>query len=1774
MSLTDVNTIDLKHKYYWLFKENIICDFIMSDFAEFVPPPECPVFEPSWEDFSDPLGFINKIRPIAERTGICKIRPPEDWTPPFACDVRNFRFTPRVQRLNELEALTRVKLNFLDQIAKFWELQGSRLRFPHVERKILDLYQLSKIVSSEGGFDTVCKEKRWSKVGSRMGFPPGKGMGSLLRSHFERILYPYELFQSGATLTGIHHLYEEGDDEEVQDEGMGEEEEEDEEDRERDSLSDGTQNKDCLLPERRSRRLKSERENKEPKTMQIFGSGPKMVGLEIVPAEDDGFNKKQRHLKAQAFAIKMRPHKETLEVNFIPQIDLYMCLMCGRGDEEDRLLLCDGCDDSYHTFCLIPPLQDVPKGDWRCPKCVAEECSKPREAFGFEQAVREYTLQSFGEMADHFKSDYFNMPVHMVPTELVEKEFWRLVSSIEEDVIVEYGADISSKEVGSGFPVRDGKRRLLRDEEEYANSGWNLNNMPVLEQSVLTHINVDISGMKVPWLYVGMCFSSFCWHIEDHWSYSINFLHWGEPKTWYGVPAHAAEQLESVMKKLAPELFDSQPDLLHQLVTIMNPNVLMEHGVPVFRTNQCAGEFVVTFPRAYHSGFNQGYNFAEAVNFCTADWLPMGRQCVAHYRRLHRYCVFSHEELLCKMAADPESLDVELAAAVFREMGEMMEEETRLRQALQEMGVLSSEQEVFELVPDDERQCQKCKTTCFLSALTCPCSPEHLVCLHHAKELCDCPLGIKCLRYRYHLEEFPSMLYGVKSRAQSYDTWAKRVTDALAADHKNKKDLIELKVLLEDAEDRKYPENSLFRRLRELVKEAETCSSVAQVLLSRKQRHSTRQHPECSRTRNKLTVEELKVFVEQLFKLPCVIGQARQVKELLENVEDFHERAQVALADELPDSSKLQALLDLGGGLDVELPELPRLKQELQQARWLDEVLVTLAEPHRVTLELMKRLIDSGVGLAPHHAVEKAMAELQEILTVSERWEDKACACLQARPRHSMLTLETIMIEARNIPAYLPNVLALRDALHKAKEWSAKVDAIQVVSRRTCGSNYAYLEQLESLLARGRSIPVRLDPLPQVESQVASARAWRERTARTFLKKNSTYTLLQVLSPRVDIGIYGNSKRKRRRVKELLEKERGLDLEGLSDLDESYEDACDPAIVVAAFKSKEQKEVEAIHSLRAANLAKMAMSDRIEEVKFCLCRKTASGFMLQCELCKDWFHGACVPLPKAGSQKKLMGSAGCQGNSKEAKFLCPLCQRSRRPRLETILSLLVSLQKLPVRLPEGEALQCLTERAMGWQDRARQALATNELSSALAKLSVLSQRMVEQAAREKTEKIINAELQKAAANPDLQGHIQTFQQAGFSRAASPRQSVDYDDEETDSDEDIRETYGYDMKDPGEVKPYLFCDEEIPVKSEEVVSHMWPTTPSFCAEHAYSSASKSCPQNQSTPRKQPRKTPLVPRSLEPPVLELSPPAKAQLEELMMVGDLLEVSLDETQHIWRILEATHPPSEERFLQVMEHEDSQFEKPMKIKMKDSEKKRKRKLEKAEHQLLMAAVSGVGDMMRSPKSSKDPKLSLLDPLGKPKKKKLKLNPDKNRELKQLSKRLAKEDKERKRKDKAVVKSEAVREGLEKRKEKKILDIPSKYDWSGAEDSNDENAVCASKNCARPCKDKVDWVQCDGGCDEWFHQVCVGVTCEMAENEDYICIDCTRKSSILSRGVVGSLGRSMSIGGGGVTAVVKLERVCEELEAPVYSGLSQIIMPPSTSLPQQQQQPDTLESS
>jgi len=73
-----------------------------------------------------------------------------------------------------------------------------------------------------------------------------------------------------------------------------------------------------------------------------------------------------------------------------------------------------------------------------------------------------------------------------------------------------YGADLETGVFGSGFPKTSNEVSSATN-DRYTKSGWNLNNFPRLPGSILSFESGDISGVLVPWLYIGMCFSSFCW---------------------------------------------------------------------------------------------------------------------------------------------------------------------------------------------------------------------------------------------------------------------------------------------------------------------------------------------------------------------------------------------------------------------------------------------------------------------------------------------------------------------------------------------------------------------------------------------------------------------------------------------------------------------------------------------------------------------------------------------------------------------------------------------------------------------------------------------------------------------------------------------------------------------------------------------------------------------------------------------------------------------------------------------------------------------------------------------------------------------------------------------------------------------------------------------------------------------------------------------------------------------------------------------------------------
>jgi len=63
------------------------------------------------------------------------------------------------------------------------------------------------------------------------------------------------------------------------------------------------------------------------------------------------------------------------------RVDTMPCEICGSNDEDedDMFLICDNCNNGYHTFCLKPPLTKIPEGAWFCERCKEKANEKRTE---------------------------------------------------------------------------------------------------------------------------------------------------------------------------------------------------------------------------------------------------------------------------------------------------------------------------------------------------------------------------------------------------------------------------------------------------------------------------------------------------------------------------------------------------------------------------------------------------------------------------------------------------------------------------------------------------------------------------------------------------------------------------------------------------------------------------------------------------------------------------------------------------------------------------------------------------------------------------------------------------------------------------------------------------------------------------------------------------------------------------------------------------------------------------------------------------------------------------------------------------------------------------------------------------------------------------------------------------------------------------------------------------------------------------------------------------
>jgi histone demethylase JARID1 len=967
------------------------------------------------------------------------------------------------------------------------------------------------------------------------------------------------------------------------------------------------------------------------------------------------------------------------------------CEQCGKGNEEGSFILtCESCDHGYHGTCLDPPIKVKPETDWNCPRCLVGDGQ-----FGFEEGGL-YSLKQFQEKAAEFKQNYFEnkMPFdpvlncHRPVTEDdVEREFWRLVADLEETVEVEYGADIHCTTHGSGFPTIE-----KHPNNPYSTDPWNLNVLPLHPESLFRHIKSDISGMTVPWVYVGMIFSTFCWHNEDHYSYSANYQHFGATKTWYGIPGDDAEKFENAMREAVPELFETQPDLLFQLVTLLTPEQLKKAGVRVYALDQRAGQFVITFPQAYHAGFNHGFNFNEAVNFAPCDWEPYGLAGVERLQQFRRQPCFSHDELLWTAAEGVTTggLTIQTAKWLAPAMDRIHQRELAQRKIfIDKHNFIAQKREdeqhrcvfngdsgdecpmTFQIddadVPEEEYGCYYCKAFTYLSRFICLKTGKVLCLLHAGNHPCcdlqepDRYLGKEhALYFRKSDEVMASTYKKVADKAHVPEAWEEKYEKLLEDDATPSLKL--LRTLLSEGEKIPYNLPSL-PMLKAFVDRCNHWVEEATNYTVRKQQNR-RKSEKASQTgarksvgnashdqkeREMRNVENIHRLLAEAKQIGFDCPEIQQLQERADAIKDFQENARQVLEHRQSHSiGPVEKLLEEGQSFNVDIPEVEKLAHLLEQLQWNEKA--SSSRGTLMTLKDVRDLIDEGrrLHVPPYN---DHLAFYVEQLASGHMWDKKVQELINADSIHyPQLQALADQVQANAWPVSPETMAAVDQILHKQREAHRQVMELNERSQDPDYRKRPKYSEVAEVMKKIEELQAKPTGTHDLEKEQKRHEDWMRKGKKLFGKTNAP---LHILKSHMDYVL-----------------DRNLDC-----FDIVHDKPRVPAEPASREPSPEREKVSRWED------------PKFREV-FCICRRTEAGMMIECELCHEWYHGKCLKIAR-GKVKE------------DDKYTCPICdwrvkipRDAARPKLEDLIAWQEEIPNLPFQPEEEEVLKKIIDNAL------------------------------------------------------------------------------------------------------------------------------------------------------------------------------------------------------------------------------------------------------------------------------------------------------------------------------------------------------------------------------------------------------------------------------------------------------------------------------------------------
>ncbi|XP_016379306.1 lysine-specific demethylase 4B isoform X1 [Sinocyclocheilus rhinocerous] len=255
---------------------------------------------------------------------------------------------------------------------------------------------------------------------------------------------------------------------------------------------------------------------------------------------------------------------------------------------------------------VIPPKEWKPRRSYETIEEMVIPAPIMQVVTGQSGLFTQYNIQkksmTVGEYRKLANSKKYCTPQHKDFDDL-ERKYWKNLTFVSPI----YGADISGS---------------LYDPDI---TEWNIGHLNTLLDMVEQECGIVIEGVNTPYLYFGMWKTTFAWHTEDMDLYSINYLHFGQPKSWYAIPPEHGKRLERLAQGFFPGSSQGCDAFLRHKMTLLSPSILKKYSIPFDRITQEEGEFMITFPYGYHAGFNHGFNCAESTNFATLRWIDYGK---------------------------------------------------------------------------------------------------------------------------------------------------------------------------------------------------------------------------------------------------------------------------------------------------------------------------------------------------------------------------------------------------------------------------------------------------------------------------------------------------------------------------------------------------------------------------------------------------------------------------------------------------------------------------------------------------------------------------------------------------------------------------------------------------------------------------------------------------------------------------------------------------------------------------------------------------------------------------------------------------------------------------------------------------------------------------------------------------------------------------------------------------------------------------------------------